>query len=165
MSMEGKYFVLIYVTLLKISFQGYMWSWVLTVQATNICGHCVVVMVPLNCLNFSLLSWSCVSFCLFSFFTSCLLFLGIFSPAYKEQEVIVGELIKQNFPHVTYTLSYELGQLGLLERESATILNESLKRLCHRTLKGFKQELAKIGLTCPIYFTQNDGTLLRSAFA
>ena len=129
------------------------------------CGHCVAVMVLLICINFSFLSLCCVSFFVFCIFNFCLLFLGIFSPAYKEQEVIVGELIKQSFPHVTYTLSYELGQLGLLERESATILNESLKRLCHRTLKGFKQELTKIGLTCPIYFTQNDGTLLRSAFA
>ena len=57
--------------------------------------------------------------------------------------------------------SHQLGLLGLLERENACILNESLKPLAKTTIAAFRQALDKLGLTCPFYLTQNDGTLIR----
>ena len=86
---------------------------------------------------------------------------GIFSPTNTSQEIIVGDLIKKNYSDATYTLSHQLGFLGLIERENASILNESVKDLCKKTISGFKTGLAHIGLECPIFFTQNDGTLIR----
>ena len=59
------------------------------------------------------------------------------------------------------TLSCEIGQIGLIERENAAILNESLKPLCVKTVSAFRTALDKIGLTCPFFLTQNDGTLIR----
>jgi len=51
----------------------------------------------------------------------------------------------------------------LLERESAAILNESLKNLCHDTITAFRQALDDVGFpeNCPFYLSQNDGTLIR----
>ena len=51
--------------------------------------------------------------------------------------------------------------MGLLERENAGILNESLKPLCQRTLLGLKNAMTEeLGANCPLYLTQNDGTLV-----
>ena len=72
-------------------------------------------------------------------------------------------LIATHAPEVTCTTSHNLGYLGLLERENATILNESLKELCAKTISGFKMALQAEGLNCSVFFTQNDGTLIRYA--
>eukprot|EP00111_Clytia_hemisphaerica_P003510 TCONS_00010036-protein len=85
---------------------------------------------------------------------------GIFSPMDDSQEKVVENLIKTHAPELTYTTSCSLGYLGLLERENATILNESLKELCRKTISGFRTALSDIGLKCPVFFTQNDGTLI-----
>lgn len=51
--------------------------------------------------------------------------------------------------------------LGLLERENAAILNESLKPLAKETIAAFTTAIKDIGLSCPFFLTQNDGTLIR----
>ena len=55
----------------------------------------------------------------------------------------------------------QIGHMGLLERENASILNESLKGLCKKTLLAFKRAIQQLGLECPLFLTQNDGTLAR----
>ena len=57
--------------------------------------------------------------------------------------------------------SSQLGLLGLLERENAAILNQSLKPLARHTITAFRKALDDLGLTCEFYLTQNDGTLIR----
>ena len=89
---------------------------------------------------------------------------GIFSPVNSSQEETVARLMKETCPGITYTLSNTLGYLGLLERENATILNESLKVLCEKTVSGFRDSLQEMGLSCPVFFTQNDGTLIRYVY-
>jgi N-methylhydantoinase A/oxoprolinase/acetone carboxylase beta subunit len=52
--------------------------------------------------------------------------------------------------------------LGLLERENAAILNQSLKRLAKYTVTAFKEALTtRLNISCPFYLTQNDGTMIR----
>lgn len=51
--------------------------------------------------------------------------------------------------------------IGILERENAAILNESLKELATVTIKSFGDALQKLKIKCPFYLTQNDGTLIR----
>ncbi|XP_041376421.1 uncharacterized protein LOC121388940 [Gigantopelta aegis] len=92
---------------------------------------------------------------------------GVFSPIRNEQEIFVANLIRKMFPEdadwdPSITLSHEIGSLGLLERENAAILNECLKPLCKKTILGFHDALTAVGLTCPIFLTQNDGTLINS---
>ena len=62
---------------------------------------------------------------------------------------------------MSMTLSHEVGLIGLLERENAAVLNESLKPLCRKTVAAFCAALTNLGLKCPFYLTQNDGTIIR----
>lgn len=87
--------------------------------------------------------------------------VGVFSPVSGKQEDQVGAIIKSVCPAMSMTLSHEVGLIGLLERENAAVLNESLKPLCHRTVKAFCGALSELGLKCPLYMTQNDGTIIR----
>lgn len=57
----------------------------------------------------------------------------------------------------------QLGMLGILERENAAVLNESLKELAAFTIKAFGEALLQLNIKCPFYLTQNDGTLIRYA--
>lgn len=56
--------------------------------------------------------------------------------------------------------------MGLLERENSAILNAALLPLAQKTIKAFKEVLSRIGLKtmhgedCPLYLTQNNGTLI-----
>ncbi|XP_071787711.1 uncharacterized protein [Asterias amurensis] len=85
---------------------------------------------------------------------------GIFSSVNPAQEIRVGELLHAHHPSVSVTLSHTVGHLSILERENASVLNECLKTLCARTVTTFASTLEELGLTCPIYLTQNDGTIL-----
>ena len=86
---------------------------------------------------------------------------GIYSPVNPDQELQVGEILRQSITNVSITYSHQIGHMGLLERENAAILNESLKTLCSKTLSGLKTALNDIGVNCPIFLTKNDGTLTR----
>jgi len=61
----------------------------------------------------------------------------------------------------TYFIVIQLGMLGLLERENVAVLNESLKSLALATVREFERALLDMGIRCPFYLTQNDGTLIR----
>ena len=84
---------------------------------------------------------------------------GIFSPANNKQEEDVLLLVKEVYPDASVTLSHSLGQLGLLSRENASILNETLKPLCAKTINGMRKALKELSLQCPMFLTQNDGTV------
>ena len=86
---------------------------------------------------------------------------GIFSTISSNQEIAVGEIIKSEYPEASFTLSHQIGNLGLLERENSSILNESLKPLSQNAISAFNQAIKDAGLNCPVYFTQNDGTIIR----
>ncbi|XP_059156929.1 uncharacterized protein LOC131941616 [Physella acuta] len=89
-------------------------------------------------------------------------YIGVFSPTRPDQEIRAREITQEEYPEATVTLSHEVGHIGLLERENAAILNECLKPLCKKTVSGFKSALEDIGLKCPFYLTQNDGTVASS---
>lgn len=93
---------------------------------------------------------------------------GIFSPICGDQEervkqIFCEEFSKASFNDYTITLSYKIAQLGLLEREAASILNASLKNMANRYIGHLKQAIYKLNLLNSIrniYFTSNDGTLI-----
>ncbi|KAH7024574.1 uncharacterized protein B0I36DRAFT_416023 [Microdochium trichocladiopsis] len=88
--------------------------------------------------------------------------VGIFSPLDIKglQEEAVRKIVLQELPDADVVLSSEIGQLGYLERENATILNTSILKFARSTIKGFKQAISLLGLTCPLFLTQNDGTII-----
>ena len=53
---------------------------------------------------------------------------------------------------------------GLLARENATILNASILSFVHM-MQGFERAMEKLDPKCPLYITQNDGTLMDAATA
>lgn len=86
---------------------------------------------------------------------------GAFSPATSEHELRTGEILARELGDgVSISLSHQIGSLGLLERENATILNAALLRVAHRVVSGFERALADQGLAVDSYLTQNDGTLM-----
>ena len=58
-----------------------------------------------------------------------------------------------------------VGQVGLLERENASILNAAILSFAQRTIRGFQAAMRTLQLTCPLFLTQNDGTLTTAASA
>ncbi len=58
------------------------------------------------------------------------------------------------------TLSHEIGRIGLLERENATIMNACLRELAAHIVAAFHAALAELGIEAPVYLSQNDGTLM-----
>ena len=89
----------------------------------------------------------------------------MFSPVRGDFERQAGELLAAACPEAAITLSCAIGQVGLLERESATILNSALLELAGVTVKALRAGVAQCGLECPMYLSQNDGTLLDAAQA
>ena len=91
---------------------------------------------------------------------------GAFSPATTEHEIRAREILQAelgtDFP---VSLSYEIGSLGLLERENATILNAALLSVATGVASGFEGALAEHRLDVAAYLTQNDGTLMMAAEA
>jgi N-methylhydantoinase A/oxoprolinase/acetone carboxylase beta subunit len=90
---------------------------------------------------------------------------GVFSPLSSEQEEAAAAIIRRVYPDADVTLSSKVANMGLLERENAAIINSSLKPLARKTIAAFRKALHFLGLKCPFYLTQNDGTLLTSAAA
>lgn len=76
------------------------------------------------------------------------------------QEELVGSIVNREVPGAMVTLSKTVANLGLLERENASILNASLLHFAHTTVESFKQATRALSLTCPVFITSNDGTLL-----
>lgn len=91
---------------------------------------------------------------------------GVFSPVNTSQEKRVEQLAKQAFgPDMPVTLSHEIGSIGLLERENASLLNGALLNVIAGVVKGFEDALQGFGIDAGVYICQNDGTLMRSEYA
>ncbi|KAF5355124.1 hypothetical protein D9756_005712 [Leucocoprinus leucothites] len=94
--------------------------------------------------------------------------VGIYSPLdttglqeYRARDVLLRELGKG----INIVCSRDVAQIGLLERENASILNASILPFARRTISSFRSAMKKLGLTCPLYLTQNDGTLTSASEA
>lgn len=90
---------------------------------------------------------------------------SVFSPLTAECEEEAAEIIRQECPDVDITLSHDLGRIGLLERENATLLNACIIDLARKTTRAFTGALDQSGIKAPLYMTQNDGTVMRAKFA
>jgi N-methylhydantoinase A/oxoprolinase/acetone carboxylase beta subunit len=86
---------------------------------------------------------------------------GVFSPVNGEQEALVRELALELFgADFPVSLSSEIGSIGLLERENATILNAAISRIADKAYSSFQNVLREHGVRADLFITQNDGTLM-----
>ena len=90
---------------------------------------------------------------------------SVFSPVSPQPELLVADRLRAAVRDIRVTVSHEIGRLGLLERENAAILNASLLVLAQEVIDSFEGAMAQHGLDCPFFISQNDGTLMRAAFA
>src|SRR5262245_11074485 len=90
---------------------------------------------------------------------------SVFSPVNSEFEQRAAELVLQELPDAAISLSHEIGRIGLLERENATIMNACLRDLALHIVEAFNTALAEFGIEAPVYLSQNDGTLMSVDFA
>jgi N-methylhydantoinase A/oxoprolinase/acetone carboxylase beta subunit len=85
---------------------------------------------------------------------------AVFSPLTDACEVRAAEIVREEHPDVTVTLSSAIGRIGLLERENATLLNAALTALARRTSDALVAAMRASGIDAPLYMTQNDGTVV-----
>jgi N-methylhydantoinase A/oxoprolinase/acetone carboxylase beta subunit len=85
---------------------------------------------------------------------------AVFSPVNADMELRAAEIVRDVIPDVSVSLSHEIGRVGLLERENATILNACLHRLAGDITAALEQSVRKAGIEAPLYISQNDGTLM-----
>ncbi|GAA5085754.1 N-methylhydantoinase A/oxoprolinase/acetone carboxylase beta subunit [Thermocatellispora tengchongensis] len=90
---------------------------------------------------------------------------SVFSPVNAEFEQRAAEILTARLPGLAVSLSAEVGRMGLLERENATIVNASLRELAGRIVDGLAGSLEGAGIRAPLYLSQNDGTLMDVDFA
>lgn len=88
---------------------------------------------------------------------------GIFSPldTVEKQEERAAAIVRRELGDaVDVVQSHAVANLGFLERENAAILNASILAFARRTIASFQEPINKLGLSCPVFITQNDGTIL-----
>jgi N-methylhydantoinase A/oxoprolinase/acetone carboxylase beta subunit len=86
---------------------------------------------------------------------------SVFSPVNHDLEVEAGRIIAEELgPEVAISLSHEIGRIGLLERENATIINAALRELASEIVDGLTAAVRRQGIGAQIFLSQNDGTLM-----
>lgn len=93
--------------------------------------------------------------------------VGIFSPidVFFQQEETASKIIKEVYPEADVVCSKDVANIGFLERENAAVLNASILNFARRTIRSFQGAIARLHLKCPVFVTQNDGTILPASAA
>ncbi|GAA2387965.1 hydantoinase/oxoprolinase N-terminal domain-containing protein [Nonomuraea africana] len=89
---------------------------------------------------------------------------SVFSPVNAELEERAAEIFLAELPHLHVSLSHQIGRVGLLERENATVVNACLRDLADEIVDAFAEALRAVGIRAPLYLSQNDGTLMDAEY-
>jgi N-methylhydantoinase A/oxoprolinase/acetone carboxylase beta subunit len=90
---------------------------------------------------------------------------GIFSQVDAAQEERAADIVRDELPDASITISSKIGRIGMLERENATIINACLADLSRQVVRSFRRSLESLNIGAPFYISQNDGTLMNADFA
>jgi N-methylhydantoinase A/oxoprolinase/acetone carboxylase beta subunit len=90
---------------------------------------------------------------------------SVFAPVNAAMEQRAAAILRDEIPDLFVSLSSEIGRIGLLERENATIVNACLQQLAINVVRSFREALNKLKIDAPFYISQNDGTLMSSDYA
>ena len=93
--------------------------------------------------------------------------VGVFSPidTVERQEERVAAIVAEEIPGCDVVCSKDVANLGFLARENAAVLNASVLPFARRTIRSFQEPVRRLGLDCPVFITQNDGTILSGEMA
>ena len=91
----------------------------------------------------------------------------VFSTVRNDHELRAARLCREILgEEVHVSISSEIGSMGLIERENATILNAALYQVAETFTNGFARSLQDEGvINADIYLSQNDGTLMTMEYA
>jgi N-methylhydantoinase A/oxoprolinase/acetone carboxylase beta subunit len=91
---------------------------------------------------------------------------SVFSPVRDEDERRAAEIIIEETGEGTaVSISSEIGSIGLLERENATVLNAAVTPVARRVVSAFRGALERLGIDAELFLSQNDGTLMALDYA
>lgn len=91
---------------------------------------------------------------------------GVFSPVRDGDERRAAEIIREDTGDgASVSLSAEVGSIGLLERENATVLNAAVTVVARRVARAFREALERLGIQAQLFLAQNDGTLMSLDYA
>jgi N-methylhydantoinase A/oxoprolinase/acetone carboxylase beta subunit len=90
---------------------------------------------------------------------------SVFSQVNAADELRAAEIVRQELGDIPISMSHEIGSMGLIERENATILNAALFGAAAQAVQSFSDSVYRQGLDAECYFTQNDGTLMALEYA
>jgi N-methylhydantoinase A/oxoprolinase/acetone carboxylase beta subunit len=90
---------------------------------------------------------------------------AVFSPVNSSFEERAAEIVQNEIPDASISVSHEIGRMGILERENAAILNACLGELAKAIVESFRKALKGMKVDAPFYLSQNDGTLMGADFA
>lgn len=91
---------------------------------------------------------------------------SVFAPVDASHEERAAILVRELLgPAIPVSLSHEIGSIGLLERENATILNAAVVSAARIAANAFRDAMEAEGIDARLYFTQNDGTLMALEYA
>jgi N-methylhydantoinase A/oxoprolinase/acetone carboxylase beta subunit len=90
---------------------------------------------------------------------------SVFAPVSDEHERAAEQIVRKELGDLPISLSSQIGSLGLLERENATVLNASLVDVARGVTSAIAGALERNGLRPVTFFAQNDGTLMDLEFA
>ena len=86
---------------------------------------------------------------------------SVFSPVNHDLELRAADVLRAELgDDVAISLSHEIGRIGLLERENATVINAALRELATEIVDGLTTAVRAEGIAAPIFLSQNDGTLM-----
>ena len=93
--------------------------------------------------------------------------VGVFSPidVLFKQEETAAAIVRDLYPEADVVCSKDVANIGFLERENAAILNASILSFARHTIHSFQDAITRLGLKCPVFVTQNDGTILPASAA
>lgn len=86
----------------------------------------------------------------------------VFSTVRNDDELAAAAIAREVLGEgVHVSISSEIGSMGLIERENATILNAALFDVARKFTEGFAASLRDRGIVnAEVYLSQNDGTLM-----
>lgn len=91
--------------------------------------------------------------------------VSVFSIVSPEHELTAASIARQTLGDVQLSLSHEIGSVGLIERENATVLNAALGGVARSVASSLAEALTEHSLEPVVSFAQNDGTLMALDYA
>lgn len=91
---------------------------------------------------------------------------SVFSPVSHVHEQRAADIFREVLGmDMPISLSAEIGNIGLLERENATVLNAAVVNVAKTIVSGFTNALQEEGIEAKVFLGQNDGTLMSAEYA